>query len=126
MDLEFRQDACIARPRTSLAGAGRIVRITVFALACVTVSPSLQAAEARTPSDDEIAKEVVNALKRDPITESWEIIVSVSSGIVTLTGVADSNLERFQAEAVTRRVPGVDAIDNDIRVIVNPVVSPRS
>ena len=67
-------------------------------------------------SDDELAKDVKNALLTDPATESYEVDVSVDENVVTLSGEVDSWQEKQLAETVTKGVSGVTAVENEIRV----------
>ena len=67
-------------------------------------------------SDDELRKDIKNALRMDPATESYEIDVSVDDNRVTLTGNVDSWQEKQLAEKVAKGVSGVSAVENQIRV----------
>jgi osmotically-inducible protein OsmY len=53
----------------------------------------------------------------DPEISSQDISVSVSEGVVTLTGFARSSQEKLAAEALVRILPGVRAIANDIQIV---------
>ncbi|MFO7905483.1 MAG: BON domain-containing protein [Pirellulaceae bacterium] len=63
-------------------------------------------------TDAEIREDVVAALLADPVTETFEIDVSVDEGIVTLTGEVDSYTEKRVAEEVAERVRGVVDVEN--------------
>ncbi|MFW6171255.1 MAG: BON domain-containing protein, partial [Planctomycetota bacterium] len=63
-------------------------------------------------TDSEIREDVVAALLADPVTETFEIDVSVDEGIVTLTGEVDSHTERVVAEEVAEGVKGVIDVEN--------------
>ena len=52
----------------------------------------------------------------DPEISSQDISVSVSEGVVTLTGFVRSSQEKLAAEALVRILPGVRAIANDIQI----------
>jgi osmotically-inducible protein OsmY len=67
-------------------------------------------------TDADIRQDVVDALLSDPVTESYEIDVSVRSNKVTLTGVVDSWQERKLSETVASAVRGVAAVANNIAV----------
>lgn len=69
-----------------------------------------------TPEDDWITDHIRDALFRSPYTESYEISVSVDSGIVTLSGDVETYFEKSQAEDIASRVQGVIWVDNDLRV----------
>lgn len=66
--------------------------------------------------DADIRADVVDALARDAIVESYEVDVGVSSGRVTLSGDVGSYYEKFHAEDVAARVDGVVSVNNDIEV----------
>jgi osmotically-inducible protein OsmY len=69
-----------------------------------------------TPTDEEIAENVRQALKRDPEVDRYEINVSVVDGQVYLTGVVDSYFEKGQADDVAARVYGVTEVKNNLDV----------
>jgi osmotically-inducible protein OsmY len=77
----------------------------------LTVDPS------GTFADDELEREVQDALYRDPATDSWEISTAVSDGTVVLSGTVDSWTERDLAETVASGVEGIRAIENEIEVV---------
>ena len=68
------------------------------------------------PTDPEIAREAVEALKIElPI--AWEQIRPVvHQGHVALEGIAEWHDERERAEAAVRRVPGVMSVRNSIKL----------
>jgi osmotically-inducible protein OsmY len=59
---------------------------------------------------------VIRHLDFTPEVVSTDIGVSVSEGIVTLTGFVDSYAEKIAAEKAVKRVYGVRGIANDIQV----------
>lgn len=65
-------------------------------------------------ADPKLAERVRDALLLDPATELYEVDVSVSDGIVTLTGTVDSWAERDLCRIVASGVTGVRDIDNQI------------
>lgn len=71
-------------------------------------------------SDNEIEKRIQNALTWDPIVDRYQIVVSVTNGVVRLNGVVDTKLDKLHAEDVAARVNSVVAVDNnlDVRGIV--------
>jgi osmotically-inducible protein OsmY len=72
--------------------------------------------------DPEIARDVIEAIKRD-LPLSWEHIkVIVKSGWVTLEGEAEWNYQRERAGAAARRVKSVRGVTNSIEV--KPSVPP--
>lgn len=67
-------------------------------------------------SDEEIHKEILSAVAVDPVTELMEVNVSVEDGVVTLTGVAGSLLEKDLTADVIKGVSGVKQINNNMMV----------
>jgi osmotically-inducible protein OsmY len=67
-------------------------------------------------SEDEIRRDVLSALAMDPATESYDVLVSVDNGVVTLSGSVESWAERNLALKVTKGVKGVESINNTITV----------
>ncbi|GAA4575320.1 BON domain-containing protein [Micromonospora coerulea] len=72
------------------------------------------AAAVRT--DPEIQRDVLDELDWDAQTRPTEIGVTVSGGVVTLTGWVDSYARRWAAERCAHRVRGVRAVASDIEV----------
>lgn len=67
-------------------------------------------------SDLQIQNDVMEELKWDPFLNSSAIGVSVKNGIVTLSGQVDSFTKKLTAEKAAKRVAGVKAIAEDIKV----------
>jgi osmotically-inducible protein OsmY len=65
---------------------------------------------------DSLQKDVLSALRRDPIVHAQEIGVAAEDGVVTLTGNVDSLGEAVAAERAVKRVDGVRSIANDLHV----------
>ncbi|RZU77932.1 osmotically-inducible protein OsmY [Micromonospora kangleipakensis] len=72
------------------------------------------AAAVRT--DPEIQRDVLDELDWDAQTQPTEIGVTVSAGVVTLTGWVDSYARRWAAERCAHRVRGVRAVASEIEV----------
>ena len=72
-------------------------------------------------SDSEIERDVKEELRWDPDLDATDIGVSVSKGVVTLTGFVKSYLDRYEAETATKRVAGVVGVANDIEVRIPSV-----
>ena len=64
--------------------------------------------------DSQIRGDVISALVADPVTESFEITVTVDAGIVTLSGQVDSYTEKSVAEEVAQGVKGVIDVKNEL------------
>jgi osmotically-inducible protein OsmY len=58
-------------------------------------------------SDSDIKRDVEDELWWDPDIDPTDIAVSVNSGIVTLTGLTRSYMQKYQAETDAKRVAGV-------------------
>ncbi len=67
-------------------------------------------------TDAEIRRDVETELQWDPSIDDRRIGVAVSNGVVTLTGDVPHYSGRWAAENVVKRVNGVRAIANDIRI----------
>lgn len=70
-------------------------------------------------SDDQITEAVRLALEKDPFVEEDEIVVATRGAVVTLSGVAHSELQRRMAELDAWYVFGVDRVEN--RLTVRPL-----
>ncbi len=68
-------------------------------------------------SDREIEQDAVQALAKNPATESWEIRVDVEGKEAELTGTVDSWQEKQFAGKLVMGVKGVKGIDNRISVL---------
>jgi len=68
------------------------------------------------PTDEEIEWDVLAALSKNAITEPWEITVHSNNGIVTLSGVVDSYLEKTEAKWVASGIDGVTDVNNTLSV----------
>lgn len=70
-------------------------------------------------TDQQIQKDVKAALLADPATESYDLNVSVSDGVVTLKGETDSWQEKELAATVAKGVRGVTGFNNRMSVNVD-------
>ena len=81
-------------------------------------APSPKAAEAPKPSPDQtLAARVKEALEAEAKIQAAAIDVTASGGKVTLWGTAAADDERERAASVARKVEGVTAVDNQIKVV---------
>lgn len=71
-------------------------------------------------TDIQIQKDVMDELKWQPFLQSSEIGVSVKDGVVTLSGHVNNYGKKLAAENAAKKVSGVKAIAEDIRVGVSP------
>jgi len=67
-------------------------------------------------TDSELQRDVMTELKWEPTIRAAEIGVGVKDGVVTLTGVVDSYGKKWAAERAAKRVYGVKAVGEDIKV----------
>lgn len=75
----------------------------------ITVRPS-------TRSDAAIQEEIVNLLERRPRFRERTVGVSVSAGVVRLTGEVERSLDRYDAGEIASFVDGVGEIANEVTV----------
>jgi osmotically-inducible protein OsmY len=61
-------------------------------------------------TNEELQKDVQDAIKWEPLLHAAEIGVTVKDGVVTLTGVVDSYSKKMEAEDATKKVAGVKAV----------------
>ncbi len=67
-------------------------------------------------SNEELQKDVQEAIKWEPLLHAAEIGVTVKDGIVTLTGTVDNFIKKQEAETATKKVVGVNAIVEKIEI----------
>jgi osmotically-inducible protein OsmY len=66
--------------------------------------------------DSQISEDIMNALRLDPATDTFEIEVEVNKGAVTLSGIVDSYAERDLCADVIKRVKGIKEFTNNIQI----------
>ncbi len=100
-------DNLLAKERaTKIAESVKGVRSVVNSVNVQTV--------ART--DEEIRKDVENALLMDPAADSYEVKTAVTGGVVSLSGTVQSFQEQSLALQLARQVRGVRDVKSDITV----------
>ena len=67
-------------------------------------------------TNEELQKDVQDAIKFQPLLHAAEIGVTVKDGIVTLTGVVDGYFKKTEAENATKNVAGVKAVVENITI----------
>jgi osmotically-inducible protein OsmY len=67
-------------------------------------------------SNDVLSKEVIDAIKWEPLLSSNEIDVNVKDGIVTLSGTVDNYTQKKEAEHAVKSIAGVKAVVDDVKV----------
>ena len=65
--------------------------------------------------DDEIEKAVMDRLKKDQPLKEADIKVRSDAGVVTLTGKVPDSRVKNRAGDVTRQIPGVKMVRNELR-----------
>ncbi|MBC8746316.1 MULTISPECIES: BON domain-containing protein [Paraburkholderia] len=87
----------------------------VFTSGCKsTVTPPLTAPGKIATDDAALAARVKQALVADPELRSLPMSVATYRGVVQLSGYVDSEAQIQKALAVTRGVPGVQSVSNDL------------
>jgi osmotically-inducible protein OsmY len=69
-----------------------------------------------TNSDQLVRENVVDVLKRQPGVDIGDIELHVAQGVVTLTGTVDNPEVWHQTEKAIEKVPGVQRVDNQLRL----------
>ena len=67
-------------------------------------------------NNEELQKDVQDAIKWEPLLNAAEIGVTCSDGIVTLTGSVDSYFKKSEAEDAAKSVAGVKAVVEKIEI----------
>jgi osmotically-inducible protein OsmY len=67
-------------------------------------------------TNEELQKDVQNAIKWEPLLHAAEVGVTVKDGVVSLTGTVDGYFKKTQAEEAAKNVAGVKAIVEKIEV----------
>lgn len=68
-------------------------------------------------NNEELQKDVQNAIKYEPLLNAAEIGVIAKNGIITLTGIVDSYSKKLQAEDAAKKVSGVKAVIEKIEIL---------
>jgi osmotically-inducible protein OsmY len=67
-------------------------------------------------SNEDLQKDVQEAIKWEPMLHAAEIGVTVKDGVVTLTGIVDGYAKKLEAENATKNVAGVKAVVEKIEI----------
>ncbi|SKC98659.1 BON domain-containing protein [Burkholderia sp. YR290] len=116
--------AVIADMRNARYGKGRLLIVTAFALSasvfingCQSAATPAVTAPGQIATDDAaLAARVKQALVADSGLRSLPISVATYRGVVQLSGYVDSEVQIQKALAVTRGVPGVQSLSNDLHL----------
>jgi osmotically-inducible protein OsmY len=90
----------------------------LFALTILTFG--LSAADKAPPSDGEISTKVQLKLAEDTVVKGGGLGIDVKDGVVTLTGKVEYPNQKAKAEKLTKKVPGVKSVVNNIVVTHAP------
>ena len=67
-------------------------------------------------NNEELQKDVQNAIKWEPLLYAAEIGVTANGGVITLTGTVDSYAKKLEAEVAAKNVAGVKAVVEKIEL----------
>lgn len=67
-------------------------------------------------TNEQLQKDVQDAIKWEPLLNVAEVGVTAKDGVVTLTGIVDSYIKKIEAEAATKKVNGVKAVVEKIEI----------
>ncbi|MEI6059138.1 MAG: BON domain-containing protein [Bacteroidota bacterium] len=67
-------------------------------------------------TNEVLQKDVQDAIKWEPLLNAAEIGVTAKDGVITLTGVVDSLAKKYEAEDAARKVDGVKAVVEEIKI----------
>jgi osmotically-inducible protein OsmY len=67
-------------------------------------------------SNEQLQKDVQDAIKWEPLLNAAEIGVTAKDGVVSLTGVVNSYSKKMQAEDAAKNVAGVTAVVEEIEI----------
>ena len=68
-------------------------------------------------NNEELQKDVQDAIKWEPLLNAAEIGVTAKNGVITLTGNVDSYLKKREAEDAAKNVAGVRAVVEKIEIV---------
>jgi osmotically-inducible protein OsmY len=77
--------------------------------------------EAIMKTSSDIERDVKEELRWNPNLDATDIGVSVSKGVVALTGFVRSYFDKYEAEVAAKRVAGVVGVANDLEVRIPSV-----
>jgi hypothetical protein len=67
-------------------------------------------------SNEDLQRDVQNAIKWEPLLHAAEIGVTAIDGVVTLTGTVDSYAKKYEAEEAAKKVHGLKALVEKIEI----------
>ena len=95
--------------------------VVLLALLAISIAERARAQDKGAGFNDAVIGELVKtAINNDPALRSMDITIDVQDRVVRLGGFVDSLNDAAKAEALARRVEGVSAVRNAIRVANRP------
>jgi len=67
-------------------------------------------------TNEELQKDVQDAIKWEPLLNAAEIGVTAKDGVISLTGVVDSYSKKLEAETAAKNIAGVKAVVEKIEI----------
>ena len=95
---------------------GNLCASAVVALLVGCAATATHEATGQAFDDATITSKVKADFIEDPLTKGREISVTTKQGVVYLSGAVDSREQRAEAVRVTKAVPGVRSVDNELVV----------
>ena len=100
----------------SLAGRSLAVTVALMLAAPVAVTSPSAFAQKAPPSDNLLTVKVENALNAEHVFQGMRVIVTVSKGVVTLSGFVTSDAAKVLASEEAGSVTGVKTVLNNLTV----------
>jgi len=85
--------------------------LTAFLLTAVVSAAN------KVVSDDQIYDQVKRKLASDPVVKGGALEVNVKQGVVTLSGMVESEKQHAKAERLAKKVSGVKQVINELKVV---------
>jgi hyperosmotically inducible periplasmic protein len=92
-----------------------MVKLFALSMALIMLAAACLAAE-KAATDDVIYDQVRIKLSGDPVAKGGAFNVDVKQGVVTLTGVAETEQQKERAGKLTKKVNGVKQVVNNLTV----------
>ena len=80
------------------------------------VNNNLKVRPVTIPEDSELEENISYAIEQSPVLDKEQINVNATNGVVSLTGVVNSNYEKLMAETTASRTKGVIEVNNYLDV----------
>jgi hypothetical protein len=109
--------ACDEAPKPAPKPAAPPPQAATPAPAPVAPKPEVKPEPPKPDPNQELAARVKRALEGEAKIQAAAIDVTAADGKVTLWGTTTTNAERNRAAGVARKVEGVRAVDNQIKVV---------